>query len=66
VSSNDKYVTVYHSVRSDVLEIGRSAVLLLQPVCASVGLARSTARALGRVGTVVIGDVVVTNITEPG
>lgn len=56
---------VYHSVRSDVLEVGRSAVLLLQPVRASVGLARGTTGALGRVGTIVVGNVVVTNIAEP-
>lgn len=56
---------VYHSVRSDVLEVSRSAVLLLQPVRASVGLARGTAGALRRVGAIVVGNVVVTNIAEP-
>lgn len=56
---------VYHSVCSDILEVSRSAILLLEPVRASVGLARSTARALGGVRTIVIGNVIVANISEP-
>lgn len=56
---------VYHSVCSDILKVSRSAVLLLEPVRASVGLARGTAGTLGGVRTVEVGNMIVANISEP-
>lgn len=52
--------------RANVLEPVGSAILFLQPWLAGVELAGRAASALGRVGAVEVGDVVVANVAEPG
>lgn len=52
-------------VRADVLEVRRATVLLGEEVCARVELTGCAAGTLGRVGAVVVGDVVVSDVTEP-
>ena len=58
--------SVYRSVCSDVLEVRRATVLLGQEVCAGEELAWGTAGTLGGVRAVVVGDVIVANVAEPG
>jgi hypothetical protein len=52
-------------VRANVLEVRRATVLLGQEVCARVELTGRAARTLGRVGAVIVWDVVVSNVAEP-
>jgi len=52
-------------VRANVLEVSRATVLLGQEVCARVELAGCAAGTLGRVGAVIVRDVVVSNVAEP-
>lgn len=49
----------------NILEVGRSAILLGEPVRTLVELASLTPRALGRVRTVEIRNMVVSDIAEP-
>lgn len=53
-------------VCANVLEVCRPAVLFGQEVCAGEELAWGTAGALRRVRAVVVGNVVIANVTEPG
>ena len=55
-----------HLVRADVLEVRRAAVLLGEEVCAGVELTGCAAGTLGRVGAVIVRDVVVSDVAEPG
>jgi hypothetical protein len=52
-------------VRSNILEVSRSAILLGKEVCTLVELASFAAGAFGRIGAVEIRDVVVPDIAEP-
>lgn len=52
-------------MRSDVLEIAWSAIFLCQEGLTSVELAGCTARTFGRIWAVEVGDMAVTNISEP-
>lgn len=52
-------------VRANMLEIAGAAVLLGKEVGAIVGFARGTAGTFGRVGTVEVRDVVVSDVAEP-
>lgn len=56
---------VYHSVCADILEVCWPAVLFGQEISTSEELARCAARTLRRIGTVVIGNMVVANVAEP-
>lgn len=52
-------------MRSNILEVSRSAILLGKEVCALEELASLAAGAFGRIGAVKIRDVVVPDIAEP-
>lgn len=52
-------------VCSDMMEVARPAILLSQPRFTSIHLARCAAGTLRRVGAVVVGNVIVTDVTEP-
>lgn len=52
-------------MRSNILEVSGSAILLGKEVCALEELASFAARALRRIGAVKVRDVVVPDIAEP-
>jgi hypothetical protein len=52
-------------VGADVLEVRWPTVFLGEEVCARVELTGRAARTLGRVGAVIVGDVVVSDVAEP-
>lgn len=52
-------------MRSNILKVGRSAILLGKPVCTLIELTSLAAAALGRIGAVEIRNVIVSDIAEP-